>query len=68
MLYGMRCQKTLLLENFESLMCMPIIFLGLGTSTHVCSQSIPDCYIIKRHVSHAWYGCWTIKALVEAEV
>ena len=27
-----------------------------------------DCYIIKRHVSHAWYRCWTIKALVEAEV
>jgi hypothetical protein len=24
--------------------------------------------IIKRHVSHAWYGCWSIKALVEAEV
>jgi hypothetical protein len=46
---------------------MPISF-GLGTSTHVCSQSIPDCYIIKWHVSHAWYGCWTIKALVEAEV
>ncbi len=48
-------------------MCMPISY-WLGTSTHVCSQSIPDCYIIKRHVSHAWYGCWTIKALVEAEV
>jgi hypothetical protein len=27
-----------------------------------------DCYIIKRHVSHAWYRCWTIKAMVEAEV
>jgi hypothetical protein len=27
-----------------------------------------DCYIIKRHVSYAWYRCWTIKALVEAEV
>ncbi len=27
-----------------------------------------DRYIIKRHVSHAWYGCWTIKALAEAEV
>ncbi len=43
-------------------------FFGLCTSTHVCSQSIPDCYIIKRHGGHAWYGCWTIKALVEAEV
>jgi hypothetical protein len=29
---------------------------------------ISDHYIIKRHVSHAWYGCWTIKALVESEV
>jgi hypothetical protein len=27
-----------------------------------------DCYIIKQNVSHAWYRCWTIKALVEAEV
>ncbi len=52
---------------FTPPMCMPISF-GLGASTHVCSQSIPDCYIIKRHVSHAWYGCWTIKALIEAEV
>ncbi len=43
-------------------------FFGIGTSTHVCSQSIPDCYIIKWHVSHAWYVCWTIKALVEAEM
>ncbi len=52
---------------FTPPMCMPISF-GLGTSTNVCSQSIPDCYIIKRYVSHAWYGCWTIKALVESEV
>ncbi len=50
-----------------TLQCACQLF-GLGTSTHVCSQSIPDCYIMKRHVSHAWYGCWTIKALVEAEV
>jgi hypothetical protein len=41
---------------------------GLGTSTHVCSQSINDHYIIKQHGSHAPYGCWTIKALVKAEV
>ncbi len=47
--------------------CMLISF-GLGTSTHVCSWSITDHYIIKQHASHAWYGCWTIKALVEAEV
>jgi hypothetical protein len=25
-------------------------------------------YIIKRHVSHAWYWFWTIRALVEAVV
>jgi hypothetical protein len=42
--------------------------IGLGTLTHVCSWSITDCYIIKRHGSCAWYGCWTIKTLVEAEV
>jgi hypothetical protein len=29
---------------------------------------ISDHYIIRQHVSHAWYGCWTIKALVEAKV
>jgi hypothetical protein len=29
---------------------------------------ISDHYIIQQHVSHAWHGCWTIKALVEAEV
>ncbi len=63
---GCVVKVTLLLESFYYLMCKPIF--RLGTSTHVCSQSIPDCYIIKRHVSHAWYGCWTIKALVEAEV
>ncbi len=52
---------------FTPSMCMPIIF-GLGTSTHVCSWLITDCHIIKQHVSHAWYGCWTIKSLVETEV
>jgi hypothetical protein len=29
---------------------------------------ISDCYVIKLHVSHVWYGCWTIKALEEAEM
>ncbi len=48
-------------------MCMPIVF-WLGTSTHVCSWSITDCYIFKRHASPAWYWFWTIKALVEAMV
>jgi hypothetical protein len=63
---GCVVKVTSLLESFDSLMFMPIF--GLGTSTHVCLQSIPDCCIIKRHVGHVWYGCWTIKALVEAEV
>jgi hypothetical protein len=46
---------------------MPIFF-GLGTSTYICSQSINDRNIIKQHGSQTWYGCWIIKALVEAEV
>ena len=29
---------------------------------------ISDHYIIKQHVSHAWYGCRAIKTLVEAQV
>ncbi len=53
---------------FTCPMCMPIICFGLGTSTHACSWSITDFYIIKRHISHAWYWFWTIKALVEAVV
>ncbi len=65
----MRCvvNMTLLLESFDS-SNVHANFFGLGTSTHVCSQSINDSYIIKHHGSHARYGCWTIKALVEAEV
>ncbi len=54
-------------RGFTLPMCMPINF-GLGTSTHVCSWSITDHYIIKRHVSPAWYWFWAIKALVEAMV
>jgi hypothetical protein len=59
---------TLLLESFDSFNVHANYIFGLGTSTHVCSRSINDRYIIKQHCSHAWYGCWTIKALVEAEV
>ncbi len=58
---------TLILESFDS-SNVHAKYLGLGTSTHVCFWSINDHYIIKRHGSHTWYGCWTIKALVEAEV
>jgi hypothetical protein len=51
---------------FTCPMCKPIFF-ALGTSTHACSWSITDHYIIKWHVSYAWCWFWTIKALVEAE-
>ncbi len=64
---GCVVKMTLLLESFDS-SNVHAIFFGLGTSTHVCLWSINDRYIIKGHVSHTWYGCWTIKALVEAEV
>jgi hypothetical protein len=64
----MLCQDDVAPEDFFTSQCGCQFFFGLGTSTHVCSQSITDCYIIKRHVSHAWYRCWTIKALVEADV
>ncbi len=56
-----------LLESFDSSNVHANLF-ELSTSTHVCSRSINDRYIIKQHGSNAWYGCWTIKALVEAEV
>ncbi len=64
---GCFVKMTSLLESFDSFN-VHAIFFGPGTSTHVCSQSSNDCYIIKQHGSHAWYGCWTIKTLVEAEV
>jgi hypothetical protein len=64
---GCVVKMTLLLESFDS-SNVHANFFGLDTSTHECSQSIYDLYIIKQHGSHAWYGCWTIKALVEAEL
>jgi hypothetical protein len=64
---GCIVKMTLLLESFDSFNVHANV-VGLGTSTHVCSRSINDPYIIKQHGSHAWYGCWTIKALVEAEM
>ncbi len=62
------CQDDVAPGDFLLVQCACQLFFGLGTSTHVCSWSITDCYIIKRHVSHAWYWFWTTKALVEAEV
>jgi hypothetical protein len=29
---------------------------------------VNDLLLIVWHVSHTWYGCWTIKSLEEAEV
>jgi hypothetical protein len=64
---GCIVKMTLILESFDS-SNVHAKYLGLGTSTHVYFRSIDDRYIIKQHGSHAWYGCWTIKALVVAEV
>ncbi len=66
LLIGCFVKMTLILEIFHS-SNVHVNFFGLGTSTHVCLWSITDHYIIKRHGSHAWYGCWTIKVMVEAE-
>jgi hypothetical protein len=65
--YGMLCQDDIVPGEFFLLQCACQFFW----TGHInpCKFMINyDCYIIKRHVSHAWYGCWTIKALVEAEV
>ncbi len=67
--YGMLCQDDIAPGEFLLVQCACQSFFGLGTSTHVCSWSIIDRYIIKWHGSHAWYWFWTIKAfLVEAVV
>jgi hypothetical protein len=66
--YGMLCQDDVAPGEFLLVQCACQLFFGLGTSTHVCSWSITDRYIIKWHVCHAWYWFWTIKALVEAVV
>ncbi len=52
---------------FTPPMCMPIIF-WTGHINSCMFMINYDCYIIKRHVSHAWCRFWAIKALVEAEV
>ncbi len=66
--YGMLCQDDVVPGEFLLVQCARQLFFGLGTSTHVCSWSITDRYIIKWHVSHALCWFWTIKALVEAQV
>jgi hypothetical protein len=60
------CQYDVAPGKFLLVQCACQLSFGLGTSTHLCSWSITDHYIIKWHVSHAWYRCWTIRALVEA--
>ncbi len=62
------CQDDVPPGKFLLIQCACQLSFRLGTSTHLCSWSITDHYIIKWHVSHAWYGCWTIRALVEAIV
>jgi hypothetical protein len=54
---GYIVKMTLLLESFDSFNVHANYFFRLGTSTHVCSQSINDCYIIKQNDGHALYGC-----------
>ena len=66
--YGMLCQDDIAPGEVLLFQCACQLIFGLGTSTHVCLSSITDFYIIKRHVSPAWYWFWTIKALVEAMV
>jgi hypothetical protein len=66
--YGMLCQDDVAPGEFFLIQCACQLFIGLGTSTHVCSWSITDRYIIKWHISYACYWFWTIKALVKAVV
>ncbi len=67
-LMGCSVKMTLLLESSTCPMCMPIPICRIWQFNSHMFMIISDHYIIKRHVCHAWYGCWTIKALVEAEV
>jgi hypothetical protein len=62
--YGM----MLLLESSTCPMCMPIAICKNRQFNSCMFMIISDCYIIKQHVSHAWYECWTMKTLVEAEM
>jgi hypothetical protein len=47
---------------------MPILSLDKAHQLMYDYDQLLDCYIIKRHVGHAWYWFWTFKALVEAVV
>ncbi len=67
-LRGCSVKMTLLLESSTHPMCMPIPICRIGQFNSCMLMVISDRYIMKRHVSHAWYGCWTIKVLVEAKV
>jgi hypothetical protein len=64
----MLCQDDVALGEFLILQCAANYFLDRAHQLMYVHDQFLDHYIIKRHVSHAWYGCWTIKALVEAEV
>ncbi len=67
-LMGCSVRMTSYLESSTCLICMLIPIFRIGQFNSCMLQSITDHYIIKCHGSHAWYGCWTIKALVEAKV
>jgi hypothetical protein len=67
-LMGCSVKMMLLLENSTHSMCVLLSICRIWQFNSSMFMIISDCYIIKRHFSHAWYGCWTTKALVEAEV
>ncbi len=61
------CQDDITPGEFLLLQCACQLFWA-GFINSCIFMINTDCYIIKRHVSHAWYWFWTIKALVEAVV
>ncbi len=65
-LMGCSVKMMWLLESLLVQFVCKYQFVGLDNSTHICLWL--NCHIIKRQGSHAWYWCWTIKSLVEAEV
>ncbi len=68
MLMGCSVNMILLLKSSTCPMFMQIPICRIWQFNSCMFMIISHCYIIKRHDNHAWYGCWTIKALVEAEV
>ncbi len=67
MLMGCVVKMMLLPEEFSLLQCA-CQFFWTGHSNSCMFMINGWSYIINWHGSHAWYGCWPIKALVEAEI